>query len=163
MPSITARQALPSDASELVRLRGVMLASIHGGDPSTPGAWRTMAVETLHKRLSDHDPTMAAFVVDRPGNTGLAACAVGVIETRLGGPDNPSGTVGYVFNVVTDEDQRRQGFSRACMQALLAWFADHGVTRIDLAASTEGEPLYHELGFRRTTSPRMQLKPRPNP
>ncbi len=152
----TARLAVPGDAEELVRLRGVMLASMHGGEPA-PGEWQAIALATLHKQLSDPDGRLAAFVIDRPARTGLAACAVGIIESRLGSPNNPSGDIGYIFNVATDKDQRRQGFSRACMEALLAWFATRGVTRIDLSASIEGEPLYHRLGFRRTSSPRMQL------
>ena len=164
--SSVARQADSSDAEELVRLRAVMLASMHGIDPGE-GEWREIAAETLRQRLSDPDGSMAAFVVDAgavgspaaqalPG-THLAACAVGVIESRLGGPENPSGQIGYIFNVVTDDGQRRQGFSRACMEALLAWFGRRGVTRIDLAASSEGEPLYQQLGFKRSDSPRMRL------
>jgi GNAT superfamily N-acetyltransferase len=87
----------------------------------------------------------------------LAACAVGVIEQRLGGPANPSGLVGYVFSVATDPAHRRRGYSRACMQGLLAWFDDRRVSTVDLRASVEGEPLYRSLGFVRTVEPAMRL------
>ena len=155
---IEARQATPDDAPELVRLRGVMLASYTGDEPP-PGPWQDHAERLLRTRLAEPDGSLAAFVVDRPGGSGkLAACAVGTIEHRLAAPDNPSGTSGYVFNVATDPDQRRRGYSRACMEALLAWFARRGVTKLDLKASPDAEPLYTALGFTRTTDPAMRLR-----
>jgi GNAT superfamily N-acetyltransferase len=60
-----------------------------------------------------------------------------------------------VVNVTTDPAHRRRGNSRACMQALLQWYADKGVTAVDLRASREGEPLYSSLGFARVTEPGM--------
>jgi len=154
------RHATPEDAPELVRLRGIMLASISGDEPQ-PGPWQDHAELFLRTRLAQPDGFLTAFVVDRPGGPGkLAACAVGTIEHRLAGPDNPSGTTGYVFNVATDPDQRRRGYSRACMAALMAWFAGRGVTKIDLRASPEGEPLYTSLGFARTTDPAMRWRRR---
>ncbi|MFD7441958.1 GNAT family N-acetyltransferase [Streptomyces sp. NPDC059909] len=149
-----ARRARPDDAEELVRLRTVMHDSLVAA-PNPDTSWQPAAVESLRKRLADPDGNLTAFVVDRPG--GLAACAVGTIEYRLGGPGNPAGTTGYVFSVATDADRRRRGHSRACMEGLLAWFQEHGVRRIDLRASQEGEPLYASLGFVRTPDPAMRL------
>jgi GNAT superfamily N-acetyltransferase len=148
-----ARRATPEDAEELVRLRKVMHDSHRGPDPDV--SWQPAAVATLRDRLADPAGALTAFVVERPG--GLAACAVGTIEYRLGGPGNPHGTSGYVFSVATDPDMRRRGYSRACVEALLAWFRERGVRRIDLRASADGEPLYASLGFLRTPDPAMRL------
>lgn len=151
------RPAQPDDAPELVRLRGVMLA---GADRSGPelGSWQVVAEETLRKRLSEPAASLAAFVVDRPDRAGgLAACAIGVIEQRLGSPDNPSGEYGYVFNVATDRDCRRRGYARACMAALLDWYRQRGVCKIDLKTSQEGEPLYRSFGFVDSSYPAMRL------
>ncbi len=155
---IEARPATPADAPELIRLRAVMLASVLGAEPP-PGPWQDAGEEFLRVRLADPMGTLAAFVVDRPGSPGkLAAGAVGTIEYRLAGPDNPTGTTGYVFNVATDPDQRRRGYSRACLQRLIDWYRRRGVTRVDLRASPEGEPLYAELGFVRSRDPGMRLR-----
>jgi ribosomal protein S18 acetylase RimI-like enzyme len=91
-----------------------------------------------------------------PGDSGLVACVVGAIDERLPGPHNPTGWRGYVYNVATDPAYRRRGFSRACMQALLEWFAERGVGSVDLRASPDGEPLYTSLGFARTRDPAMR-------
>ncbi len=152
------RRATVADAAELVRLRAVMLASIAGHEPTGDG-WRHAARETLRRRLAEPDPTLAAFVVERSDPPGaLAACAVGAVEYRLGGPGNPTGETGYVFNVVTDPDQRRRGYSRRCMTALLDWYRHRGVGTIDLRASPQGEPLYRSLGFVATPDPAMRLR-----
>lgn len=134
-----------------------MLAAVRGSAPA-PGRWQEVALDSLRQRLADPHGSLAAFVVDKPDTHGeLAACAVGTIECRLGAPDNPSGETGYVFNVVTDPDCRRRGYSRACMTALLDWYRQRGVARVDLRASTEGEPLYRALGFAATGDPAMRL------
>jgi GNAT superfamily N-acetyltransferase len=149
---IEVRRAVPDDAPELIRLRGVMFGDLDGEAPA-PGPWQVVAEETLRKRLAEPDPaaSLAAFVVERPDvSSGLAACAIGVIEERLGGPANPSGRYGHVFNVATDPGYRRRGYSRACMAAVLDWYRERGVRKVDLKATEAGEPLYRSLGFVRS-------------
>jgi len=107
--------------------------------------------------LTDPADLLAAFVVDKPGEPGLAACVVGAIDQRLPGPNDPTGLRGYVYNVATDPEHRRRGYSRACMTALLDWYARRGIGAVDLRASAEGEPLYAALGFDRTRDPAMRL------
>jgi GNAT superfamily N-acetyltransferase len=150
-----ARRARADDAAELVRLRAVLLRTF--GNDGWNDDWCETARQTLARRLAEPEPTMAAFVVDRPGG-GLAACAVGTIEERLGTPADPGGRCGYIFNVATDPDQRRRGYSRLCVTALLDWFRSRDIGRIDLRASPDGEPLYLSLGFERTTDPAMRLR-----
>ena len=157
MATPDVRRATIDDAWELVRLRGIMLEATDG-IPTEPGPWQGTSVKILRNRLSAPEPTMAAFVIDRPGEPGvLAACALGVIEERLGGPRNPSGLAGYVFNVCTEAAFRRRGYSRACMLSLLSWYRESGVERIDLRASDDGAPLYRALGFIDTLNMRLRL------
>jgi GNAT superfamily N-acetyltransferase len=149
-----ARIATADDVEELLRLRAVLLRAFHRGPWDDD--WREPAREFLTSSLTESSPAMAAFVVDRPSGDGLAACAVGTIEHRLGAPGNPFGRNGYVYNVGTDPDMRRRGYSRACMTALLDWFESRGVPRITLMATKDGEPLYESLGFARTADAAMR-------
>jgi ribosomal protein S18 acetylase RimI-like enzyme len=149
------RRAGPDDADELMRLRAVMLAGMSGAVPAMTGPWIAAGAGVLRRQLGDPADRVAAFVVESA--TGLAACVVGAIDERLPGPRNPNPWKGYVYNVATDPAYRRRGFSRACMRALIDWFADCEIRTVDLRASIDGEPLYASLGFQRTADPSMRL------
>ena len=141
---ITVRAAGPEDAAELVRLRRLMFRSMNGHDQ--PGSWEEAARTLIRGRLADPGGTLGAFVVDVAGG-GLAACAVGTVEQRLPAPGHPTGRFGFIFNVCTDPGHRRRGYARATTEALLGWFAEHGVTRVDLHATADAEGLYRDFGF----------------
>jgi len=151
------RPATPDDAPELVRLRGLMFEAM----PSVagklgPGPWQVAAEAVLRERLAGpaEVTTMPAFVVDDPDHPGrLASCAVGTLERRLPAPGHPDGLFGFVFNICTDPGRRHQGYARACTEALVAWFDERRVTRIDLHASEGGEALYRSLGFHEHSIP----------
>lgn len=153
-PAVPVRAAVPADAGELIRLRAIMLAGLTGAEPAD-GPWQQTGATLLRERL---DAGFTAFVVDDPGVPGrLAACVVGIVEQRLPSPGNPTGRAGYVFSVATDPRHRRRGYSRACMRALLRWYADHDVTAVELHTSAAAEPLYASLGFTRSENPPMRL------
>jgi ribosomal protein S18 acetylase RimI-like enzyme len=141
---ITVRAAGPEDAAELVRLRHEMFRSMNGHDE--PGGWEETARALIRRRLVDPGSTLGAFVVDAPRG-GLAACAVGTVEQRLPAPGHPTGRFGFVFNVCTDPAHRRRGYARATTEALLGWFAERGVTRVDLHATPDAEGMYRDFGF----------------
>ncbi|GAA2537900.1 hypothetical protein GCM10010435_01340 [Winogradskya consettensis] len=150
---IEARRATRADAREVMRLRKVMLESMDR--EVADGPWQDRGAEIFETQVLGG--TLGVFVVDIPDGPGLAACVVGAIDQRLPNPNDPDGRRGYVYNVATDPAYRRRGFSRACMQALLDWYARSGVTVVDLRASPDGLPLYESLGFRRTADPAMRI------
>jgi len=155
---VEARRAKPGDAPELMRLRRVMLESMNDDVPGGP--WVEAGIAILHRQLSDPDERTGMFVVDVPDGPGVAACVVGAIDQRLPNPSDPTGLRGYVYSVATDPAYRRRGFSRACMTALLEWYAERGIAVVDLRASRDGLPLYGSLGFQRTADPTMRIYPR---
>ena len=136
------RPATTDDVGEVVRLAGVMYASM-GHDVTDPN-WIAAAGDAFASRLGDD---LAVFVVDAPDRSGLAASGAGTISTRLPAPNNVSARTGYIQWVATDDDARRQGHAREIMQALLEWFTARDVRVVELHATTAGEPLYRELGF----------------
>ncbi|GAB3167489.1 GNAT family N-acetyltransferase [Streptomyces incanus] len=156
MTRVRVRRAVPGDAEEVLRLRQVMIDSMARSSPATD--WHADALPVLRAKLAEPDGPFAAFVVDRPERDGLSALVAGTIEYRIGGAHNPHGTDGYVFSVATAPDARRQGCARACMEALLEWFREHGVRRVRLTASAQAEPLYASLGFARRPDPLLELR-----
>jgi GNAT superfamily N-acetyltransferase len=136
------RPATPADAAELTRLRGHMLAAM-GIDVDARPVWR----EECRRRFAElvTEPSFKAYVVDAPGG-GLAACGGGWIDRRLPSPSS-AGLVGHIANMCTDPAHRRQGHARAVLAALMRWFADEGVGRVELHATDEGRGLYEQVGF----------------
>lgn len=153
---VTARFAVLADIDEIVRLRQVMLENwVECPD----NGWKASTAEILRRRLTETEPTMAVTVVDAPDAPGeLAACASGTVEARLPSPGNLTGRFGWIFNVSTDPRWRRRGYSRICMEALLAWYEEQGVTAIDLLASESGRGLYRQLGFGLSEEPAMRFR-----
>lgn len=139
------RPARHDDIAELVRLRAVLFAELAGTWGPAPGgdAWRDACAAAIAAALADE----AMWVVVVDADTGLACCGMGVIDRRLPTPFNPSGLIGHIFGIVTDPAHRHHGHATAVMRSLLGWFDQHGLTRVDLSASPDGERLYRSLGF----------------
>jgi GNAT superfamily N-acetyltransferase len=147
------RPATLRDADEVVRLAGVMYGSM-GLDAADP-VWLHEARVALEARLGRD---VAVFVVDDPCHADrLAASGAGSIARRLPSPFNPAALVGYVQWVATDESWRRSGFSRAILQALLAWYETNEVRVIELHTTAIGERLYRSLGFQEGPTPALRL------
>ncbi|GAA2861028.1 GNAT family N-acetyltransferase [Streptosporangium fragile] len=142
---MSVRGATPEDIPELVRLREILADRMarDGGAPVS-GGWQEAYADSLALRLDD--PDTAVYVVDAPGD-GLAACGIGLIFQRFPGPALPDGRHGYVQGMTTDPRHRRRGHSRAILLALLGWYRDRGIGKVDLHATSDGEPLYRALGF----------------
>lgn len=153
---VTVRPAISDDADELLRLRILMF-----GDINRPGfeepAWRVNARKYFAEELAGPEGLLLAYVVDKPGAAGLAACAVAFLHRRVPGPGNPSGRGAHIGSVATDVDYRRRGYARACMDALVEECRRTGLGRVELRASAEAEPMYEAMGFARTTDPAMML------
>ncbi|MFC1417470.1 GNAT family N-acetyltransferase [Streptacidiphilus cavernicola] len=164
---IPVRAAVPADAPELARLRGVMFAAMGKAAEDDHGPWRAESERAFREQLAapaaaDEPPGavtplgvgvgvggLVGFVVDDPGRPGrLAACAVGTLDRRLPTPRTAGAVlVGHVSSVCTDPEHRRRGYSRVCVEQLLAWYDRHGVARVHLNATDQAEGLYRSLGF----------------
>jgi ribosomal protein S18 acetylase RimI-like enzyme len=153
----TARRATPEDAAELTRLRVVMFEGMGFDVSDLDQAWRQHCTGHFQARLRDAGE-FAAFVIDQPGATGLAACAVGWLNPHLMERHNLSGRRGYIANTCTDPDYRSRGYGRATITPLLDWMRAAGVAHVDLHASVDGEPLYRSLGFAPPKSTGMTLR-----
>ncbi|MFJ9629501.1 GNAT family N-acetyltransferase [Streptomyces sp. NPDC101175] len=153
------RRAAEYDLVELIRLRALLFEDL-GGDffnpASADGGWLDALAVVLKEQLTTD--TVRVLVVDGPDGT-LAACGIGTVEQRLPGPHLRNGRIGQVLGVVTDPSHRRLGHSRAIMRGLLDWFRESGVSRVDLHASAEGEPLYRDLGFTEHPDPSLYWRP----
>ncbi|GAA1160408.1 hypothetical protein GCM10009654_15840 [Streptomyces hebeiensis] len=151
------RRAVPSDAAALVRLRALMLEAMGLPVGAADAPWRSAALDWFDERLARTDE-FAAFVAEDPG-LGVVSSAVGICDRHAPGPLNLSGVHGHVFNVSTDPRRRGLGHARACLDALLDWFATGtGARVIGLNATGDGLGLYRSLGFTAPRHPALQLR-----
>jgi GNAT superfamily N-acetyltransferase len=142
------RRAVPGDEHEIIRLRNEMRKAVWPDSSVDDGYDGLAASVVLGWLRAGAEARTAAFVLDAPdGSGGLAASVIGAVDERLPSARNPSGRSGYVYGVSTDPRFRRLGYSRLAMTALLDWYEELGITRIELHASEFGEGLYRELGF----------------
>ena len=138
----TLRRAVPGDAPALVRLRVLMHEAM--GMPASDPAYRTSAEAAFVRRLSG-DPSFVAFVVEQDGE--VVSCGVGFVEEHLPSPTQLDGRRGHIASMSTAPSARRRGHARTVLTALLGWMREQGLRRVDLRATSDGQPLYEALGF----------------
>ncbi|MDP9101152.1 MAG: GNAT family N-acetyltransferase [Actinomycetota bacterium] len=137
----TLRRATVEDAAELMRLRGLMHEAMGTGaqDP----AWRARCTEAFSRRLATEE--FVAFVV--PGDGRLVSCGCGWLEEHLPAPNQFDGRRGHIASMSTEPAHQRKGHARAVFAALMGWFAERDIPRVDLRATDDGRPLYESFGF----------------
>lgn len=141
MPKL--RRALVEDAADLTRLRALMMTAM-GNDPAVPG-WAQACEQALRRRLAEPD-RFTAWVVEADGRP--VSSGVGWLEEHLPSPGAFDGRRGHVASMSTEPAHRRQGHGRQVLTALMGWFGELGVPRVDLRATSDGQPLYESVGFR---------------
>ncbi|MDP9220011.1 MAG: GNAT family N-acetyltransferase [Actinomycetota bacterium] len=154
---VVVRLAGPADAAEITRLRAVMLASVDGGPLRLDEEWADLCRSELASRLAA-GTVLVAMVVDAPDGSGLAAAGIGVIDLRLPAPGRLSTRVGHISSMCTDAQWRRQGYGTAVLDAIVAWLRERGCSRVELAASDDGLPLYQRSGFVESPNPSLRRR-----
>lgn len=137
----TLRRATPGDAAALTRLRGLMHQAM--GDEPTP-QWQVRCEADLARRLGTE--TFVAYVVEEQDRAVSGGC--GWLEEHLPSPYQLDARRGHIASMSTEPSARRRGHGRAVLHALMGWFAERQVPRVDLRATPDGQRLYEELGFR---------------
>ena len=153
MEKITIRMASKVDIPDLVRLRRMMFEDMGFDDPEKLDAADTAVAVYLATALPDQQFQGWLAVTA----TGVAVGSGGVvIDRHPPGPNNLTGQIGYIMNVVTDPRYRRQGIARRIMETMLDWLTSQGIQVLALHASDMGRPLYEQLGFESSNEMRCQ-------
>ena len=113
------------------------------GDAPTD-EWRQRCDLAFARRLGTD--TFVAFVVEE--QAAVVSGGAGWLEEHLPAPYQLDGRRGVIASMSTDPEHRRRGHGRQVMMALMGWFEEQGVPRVDLRATPDGQPLYESFGFR---------------
>lgn len=153
------RPATPSDIEVLVALRahlldGASTASYSSRTSEERLSWKAAYRDWLKPVLAS-DGRARIVVAERDHE--VVACATGLISPRPPAPDCLSGWYGWVQSVVVSKPCQRQGIAERLMHELLQWFADRGVTKVQLETTPAAEVLYRKLGFVRSAEDLLNL------
>jgi GNAT superfamily N-acetyltransferase len=144
-PGWTIRKATEEDLEDVVRLRRELVRVV-GGFTSGPSeqAW----TEATWRYLVSALPAgrFHAWLARADGGEAVA-CGGLVPFERPPGPNNLGGWEGYVLNMYTAPGWRRRGVSRAVLAELMRHARELGLGRLWLHASSDGRPLYEQMGF----------------
>ena len=132
-----------NDIPELVRLRILYMIDDFG-------AITNEEREGMEKQLPGYferelGKKLIAFVARAEGR--LVAAAYLLIIEKPANPFFLNGLDSEVLSVYTEEEYRGKGICTNLMKQMIAYAAEHKISRIDLIATDEGYPIYRKLGF----------------
>jgi GNAT superfamily N-acetyltransferase len=74
------------------------------------------------------------------------------------GPMSMDPRCGFIFNVYTQPEHRKQGLAKRLMKEMHEYCRAEGVQRVVLNASVFGKPLYEAMGYVVTDEPMMRFR-----
>lgn len=148
------RSVTPSDAETICMHRRAMFQDMCSTTPEQAQAGDAAFQRWLPDRLAD-DEYRAWFAMNERDEV-VAGVGLWLIPWAPS-PDDQSRLRGYVMNVYTRPECRRQGLARRLMDTLIEWCCQQNIRLVVLHASKDGRALYESLGFRQTNEMRLQL------
>jgi len=153
--SILIRPATVADIDDVVRLRRQMFLDMGYGDKQVLDDSDTACHRYfLHTLPSGEYRGWLAIA----GDDHAVASGGLVIDCHPPGPNNPGGRVGYIMNIVTEPEYRRQGLARRILDVMMQWLVSEQIDVATLHATEMGRLLYEEFGFEPSNEMRARLR-----
>lgn len=142
--AISFRKATAEDASTLANLRISFAQELSGKQPETD-------VEALRGHMTAYflkatrDDSCISILAECDGTV----AGIGSVHIRElpGNFRNPSGRWGYIMNMYTLPEYRKQGICNRILQLLQDEARQAGVTAFELHTTEAGKPVYLKGGF----------------
>ena len=149
-----AIKAQSEDIDELTRIRIAYLTEDHGEmDKDTKQAVENSLPDYYRRHLNND---LFCYVI-KDGARIICSAFLLVTEKPMS-PSFINGKTGTVLNVYTEPDQRRKGYGKKVMEALLIDAKRMNLCTISLLATKDGQPLYAKLGFAEDVSKYQPMK-----
>jgi GNAT superfamily N-acetyltransferase len=149
------RQATAADAGLLTALRLRFLQELKG--PATEAEAAVLAEQLMHY-FQKAIPSGACVCWLACSGEQAAGAGAMVIREQPGHFQWPEGKLGYILNMYTLPEYRRQGIGSGILERLIADARTLGLGRVELHASEAGEPVYRRQGFVPHTEPALVLQ-----
>ena len=141
---VVIRRATLDDLDKLVNLRIQFLREAEqvGADTSSTELQRSLR-RYLKKHLED-DSFVAWLAQEGEEVIGTSGICFYCVPPTFG---NSSGDVGYIMNMWTRPDRRRQGIGQSLLDKLIEEASARGIRKVLLDTTDMGRPLYAKNGF----------------
>lgn len=153
MAIIDYRVATPEDAPILTEYRIRFALEYSGEQP-------TEKVEVLRRQMEDYffKASANSDCISIIATCGTEVAGIGSMHIRQvpGNFKNLSGKWGYIMNMYTVPEYRKQGIAGAIVDLLVREGNRLGITAFELHATNKGEPVYLKSGFVPHTEPTLR-------
>ncbi len=149
MTQLIYRRTNLSDLEMLILIRIEVLIAANRLPLDTDMNAVGQATRRYYKKRLETDSHIEYLVLD--GDMFVACGSLSIYDVM---PTycNPSGRKGYVMNMYTRPDYRRQGIALKVLEHLVKDAKELGITQIRLEATDAGKSLYQQFGFIELTS-----------
>ena len=142
------RQLGEKDMEVLLTLRMEVLSHVFAEERKNMAAAEWEALREANRRyylaeLKRNGHIACIALVDGK----IAGCGGICLYEEMPSPDNPGGLCGYLMNIYTRENYRKQGIARSVCEWLIQKAKARGAGKIYLETSACGRSLYQSLGF----------------
>jgi GNAT superfamily N-acetyltransferase len=148
------RSATVADVPVLCRHRRMMFEDMGHRDPAILDPMTQQFTEWVTARLNDN--SYQAWLALHDDGQIVAGAGLWLIDwpPHVLGPDGPRG---YILNVYTEKEHRRQGLARRLTQLCIDACRKRQIAIVALHASDFGKSLYESMGFVPSNEMRLKL------
>ncbi len=142
-PLVTTREATKDEYDRVLELTNELYNSIELENENND--WHQPAIEWLEQATSQG--TATAVVAYDSATEKIVASGIGIVYNDIPQPWLPNGKMGYIRWMSTEEDFRGYGVGEKVLNALMKWFEEKEITRVQLHASDKAVEFYKQHGF----------------
>ncbi|MCD8088557.1 MAG: GNAT family N-acetyltransferase [Oscillospiraceae bacterium] len=141
---ITIKKASVSDLEALIYWREKVLRDVFSIPAEENIDELLTANRTYYRSALEKGEHIAGFAYKGEQAVG---CGGVCLYHEMPSPDNPSGRCGYLMNIFTAPEARKQGVGRTLAEWLVQEARRWGAEKIYLETTEQARPMYQKMGF----------------
>ncbi len=141
---ISLRKASLNDIDKLTEFRVAFLKEAQGTPTSQLEDHLIMSLKQYFKRSLESNSFVSWIAEYENKSIGFSGM---VIREQPGNFEIPNGKTGYILNMFTIKEYRKNGIGSILFQKLIDDAKCLGLDKIELHATPDGEPIYRKFGF----------------
>ncbi|MFT4145225.1 MAG: GNAT family N-acetyltransferase [Mobilitalea sp.] len=139
---ILIKRASKEDVERVIANRKAFITDVMNREASDE--FMEATTEYFHNNINSE--TLLCYIAIHEDQ--IVASVITTIAQVIPKTYNLSGKIGYVYNVYTLPNYRRQGIATKLLQEVISEARDLGVGELYLNATEDGRPVYEKLDFR---------------